>query len=99
MSDIEYSDKKIKDNKETNSQLILSWTPPGQLRKKTTDLKGSQNSEYPGFFFYSKSGGYNHYMKETKITSWEPLNIDFILCAQKTVRSYPIKKRKQNSMK
>lgn len=40
--------------KGTNSQLIFSWTPPGQLRKKTTDLKGSQISEHPGVFFLLK---------------------------------------------
>lgn len=51
MSDMEHSDKKIEHNKGTNSQLIFSWTPPGQLRKKNTELKSSQNSEHPGFFF------------------------------------------------
>lgn len=50
VSDTDHSDKKTEDNKGTNSQLIFSWTPPGQLRKKTTDLKGSQISEHPRGF-------------------------------------------------
>lgn len=87
--------KQSRITKELTANSFFLWLLQGSWGRKPQTWKAAKILNIQAFFC-SKSGGY---MKETKITSWEPLNIVFILCAQKAVRSYPTKKRKQNSTK